>query len=329
MKTIRPNRLKRGDTVAIIAPARGYSLVSNNRLRIAKDFLKKIGLNVKLLGRSRGENELCSQKIKDRAHDINSAFRDDKIKGVISLIGGYNSIQLLELIDYKAIRNNPKVFCGYSDITTLSLAFYSQTGLLSYSGPHFSSWSIPKEVEYMQDGFIKCCFEEKPYEIGNSKFWFDGKWYSKDSRIKVVRNQGSLVINNGHAKGRLIGGHLRSINSLQGTKYFPNIKNSILFLEEDFETSPDLLSRNLTSLSLQKDFKSIKGVLMGRFQNSSGLSDSLLKNILLETLPKNIPIIINLDFGHTMPISTLPIGGELELDANKGIKECSIKVLKH
>lgn len=313
---IFPKSLEKGDTVAVIAPSRGYSLINQKRLKEAEEFLSSLGLHTVFLGQGRTEDFLQTQNLSERIEDIHEAFTNTSYKGIFSLIGGYDAIRLLDKIDFSLIAKNPKVFCGYSDITTLSLAIYKKTGLVSYSGPHFSSWSCIKALDYMQRSFLSCCFSKEPYAITPSKEWFDDEWFKKESAsIEVNQNSGPRVIAQGRASGRLVGGHLRAINSLQGTEYFPDLEGAILFLEDDEEVSPEIFYRNLSSLALQPGFHQIKGLMVGRFQVRSKMGQDILKEILKSLAPSNIPIVAEMDFGHTMPICTLPIGGEAELNA--------------
>ena len=90
-----------------------------------------------------------------RVEDLNEAFRDENVKAILTVIGGFNSNQLLDYIDYEAIKNNPKIFCGFSDITALSNAIYAKTGVVTYSGPHYSSFGMLKGFEYSLEYFKK------------------------------------------------------------------------------------------------------------------------------------------------------------------------------
>jgi len=329
MTSIFPPKLKKGDLIGVIAPARSATILDLELINRAKKNIEKFGLKVKLFNNIYGSHFLDSAKIINRVNDINNAFSDTNIKGIITLIGGYNTIQLLNNIDYNNIKKNPKIFCGYSDVTTLSTAIYSQTGLVSYSGPHFSTWAIPYELNYMTDSFKNCCLSSPAYKISTSIKWYDGRWYDKKNKINTQDNKGPIVLFPGSNTGNLIGGHLRSLNSLQGTQFLPDLSGSVLFLEEDEEVFPALFLRELTSLSMQKGFNKIKGILIGRFQKKSQMDKEIIKSIITDILPNKIPVIMDLDFGHTMPICTLPIGGKVEIIADKKSQECSIKIIKH
>jgi len=329
MNKIIPDKLKIGDTIGIIAPARSHSILSNNLIQKSILELEKIGLNIIFLKNIEEEDILSSSSIESRVNDLHAAFQDKNIKAILTSIGGYNTIELLPYINFDIIKKNPKIFCGYSDITTLSLSIFKKTGLITYSGPHFSSFSIPEQLEYLIYYFQKSCFDNAIFEINHESYWYDDEWFLENCVINKIENQPPIVYSSGDTEGTLIGGHLRSLNSLQGTSFMPSLKDSIVFIEEDFEISPQLFLRNLFSLTLQDDFQSIKGLLIGRFQKKSNISSDILNFILEKTIHLNIPIIGNISFGHTMPIVTLPIGGKVKIYSNKNTQKYSISILEH
>jgi len=139
-----------------------------------------------------------------------------------------------------------------------------------------------------------------------------------------MKNNGFLVINEGKAEGEIIGANLCTFNLLQGTEYMPNFKNNILFIEDDYESKPHHFDRDLQSLIHLPDFNQIKGIVIGRFQKASEMTnEKLIKIIKTKKELNNIPVIANLDFGHTTPIFTFPIGGKVSISSNE------IKVLEH
>ena len=152
-------------------------------------------------------------------------------------------------------------------------------------------------------------------------------WYKDQDKREVMKNDGWLVINKGAASGTLLGANLCTFNLLQGTEYMPNLKDSVLFLEDDEDGSKnDGFDRDLQSLIHQPSFKGVKGIVIGRFQKTSNVTkEKLIKIIKSKAELKNIPVIANVDFGHTSPIITFPIGGEVRMDTKKK----SIVVSKH
>lgn len=329
MKSIFSNKLKIGDTICVIAPAASVasfkpkSIINTSKKRI-KDLL---GLDVVFSKNVLEKNIIDSSSIKSRIKDLHDAFLDKNIKGIICARGGFNANELLPYIDWNIIKNNPKPIWGYSDITVLSNAFYAKTGLVTYSGPTFSTMGMKEEkdvVKYIFDNLKKCLISEDSFEIISSKYW-------NERKTKIKKNTGPIALQNGNATGIIIGGNLCSLNLLQGTDFMPSLKDKILFIEDDDfggKLSPLEFSRNLESLLQCKDSNTIKGIVFGRFQKGFNMDLKKMKLILeSKKISKNIPIIYNVDFGHTTPMITFPIGGTVKIEANN--TKIKIEILKH
>ena len=328
MKSIYSKKLKRGDEIRIIAPASSVSTFKPKSLiKNAISRLNNLGFNVTISKNAYEKDIFGSSSIKSRIDDLRKAFIDKKVKAIICARGGFNSNDLLPHIDWAVIKNNPKPIIGYSDITVLSNAIFAKTGLIAYSGPSFSTLGMEETkgiVSYITEYFIKCLTNDSPYQINNSK-------YFSERKIKARKNKGYEVIQEGNATGTIIGGNLCSLNLLQGTEYMPSLKNSILFIEEDDfggKLTPEEFSRNLTSLLQTKESKFIRGIVLGRFQDGAGMTVKKMKHIMKDKqISKSIPIIYNVDFGHTTPMIIFPIGGRARIEA-KG-KTVQITILKH
>jgi len=274
-------------------------------------------------------DEFCSSTIESRVKDLHNAFKDPNVKAIITVIGGFNSNQLLEFIDWELIKKNPKVFCGFSDITALSNAILAKTGLVSYYGPHYSSFGQKLHFDYTLKNFVQAIMKEGPYEIVQSDTWSDDLWYMEQESRKLIKNPGFLVINEGKCEGTIIGGNITALASLKGTEYFPRLKDSVLFIEDDEEVLPHHFDRLLCSLIQLPQFKEVKGIVIGRFQNTSKMSQEKLEKIIKtkHNLSK-IPVIANVDFGHTDPKITFPVGGKAKLKLSKKSKS-HIIIEKH
>ena len=327
---IIPPKLKQGDEIRIIAPARSLSLLSEDLIRLAKENFEKQGFKITFSKNCKESDIFMSSSIKSRVEDIHEAFADKNVKAIFTVIGGFNSNQLLKYLDYDLIMNNPKILCGYSDITVLANAITAKTGLVTYSGLHFSTLGMKKEFEYNFEYFRKCLIEEDEFEVKPSKVWSDDAWYKDQENRKIEKNEGFTIINKGEARGTIFGGNLCTFNLLQGTEFMPNISDSILFLEDD-DMAGDYFGvefdRNLQSLIQQPNFEKVKGIVIGRFQKNTDIDLEKLKYII-ETKEelKNIPIIANVDFGHTNPLITFPIGGTVKLVVDDKVE---FKILKH
>ena len=310
-----PKKLKNGDEIRIVAPSRSASILSEEGIRFAKDRLENLGFTV-TFGKNVFESDIqSSTSIEQRIEDLHAAFEDANVKGILTVIGGFNSNELLPYIDYDLIKKNPKVFCGYSDITAIATAITTQTGMVTYSGPHFSSFQMKKGQAYQTEHFMKCLMHDTPYVVQASVEWSDDAWYL-DQENRNFEKSAWKTYTPGVATGQLWGGNLCTLNLLQGTKYMPRIENAILFVEDDEMTIPETFARDLTSLL--QNTQSLNGLVIGRFQRASNISEEQLLFILdKHPLLKEIPVLYDVDFGHTQPLFTFPIGGEVQLDASE------------
>lgn len=322
MKTIIPNKLKKGDEIRVIAPSRSMSLLNDKTINIATSRLIEMGFKVTF-----GKNVLkeidsdfnCAT-IEERINDLHDAFKDKNVKAILTVIGGFNVNQILDYIDYELIKNNPKIICGFSDITALLHAIYAKTGLVTYYGPHFSSFGMKKGFDYTLKYFKKIFMTQEDIVIEASSEWSDDLWFLDQEKRNFIENAGIEVINNDISEGRIIGGNLCTLNLLQGTEYMPDLDNTILFIEDDDLVGDEFMrefDRNLQSLLHCYKNKKVNGLVIGRAQIKSNMTNEKWMNILKTKKMNNIPIIINADFGHTTPIFTFPIGGEVKIDGDK------------
>jgi muramoyltetrapeptide carboxypeptidase len=323
-----PPKLKKGDTIAVIAPSRSTTIISEQTTAIAIRRLEELGFRVVFSPHKGEKDEFLSSSVQSRIEDIHWAFSNKNINGILTVLGGYNTNQLLNGIDFNLIESNPKVFCGYSDITAIQNAIYRKTGLVTYYGPHFSSFGMEIGLDYTIKYFQKCLMEQKPFTVEASKEWSDDQWYIDQKARTLVPNEGPFVINHGEAKGTVGGGNLCTLNLLQGTEFMPNIKGTILFLEDDYSSDLQTFGRDLQSLIHQKGFEKVRGIAIGRFQKASRAEKELLIK-LIKARPelKEIPVVAGLDFGHTTPQITLPLGGKAKLTAKEG--KIELRITKH
>lgn len=326
MVKIIPDKLNIGDEIRVIAPSRSMKILDENVIKIATERLEKMGFKVtfaKNINSSYNDDYMCAS-ILNRVDDLHEAFKDKNVKAILTVIGGYNINQILDYIDYDLIRENPKILCGFSDITALSNAIYAKTGLITYYGPHYSSFGMKYGFDYTMNYFKKMLMNNTKVLIEDSKEWSDDSWYKNQENRNFIKNDGMKIINMGNAEGNIIGGNLCTLNLLQGTEYMPNLDDTILFLEDDDLVGNEFMrefDRDLQSLLHCSKGKNIKGIIIGRAEQGSNMTDDKWKKII-ETKQelKNIPIIVNANFGHTTPIFTFPIGGFAKIIAEKEIK---------
>lgn len=325
---IKPKKIKSGDHIKVIAPVRSMAIMGEDCKKIAIERFHEQGLKISFGKHVDEIDEFNSSSIESRIEDLHEAFLDKSVDAIFTVIGGYNSNQLLQYINYELIAENPKIICGFSDVTALANAITAKTGMITYLGPHFSSWGMKLGFEHSLEYFIKCCMEDASFQILPSKKWSDDMWFADQEKREFIKNDGFWTINPGHAVGRIVGGHVRCLNALQGTEYWPGLDDAILILEEDEEIKPAHFDRQLQSLIHQADFKDAKGILIGRFQKVTKMTKELLKKIInTKKELQNIPIIANVDIGHTTPQITIPVGGSMEIfaDANN----YKIKIIEH
>lgn len=323
-----PQKLKNGDEIRVIAPSSSLGIISQKNRELAIKKLNELGFKISFSKNSEEKDKFESSSIESRVSDLHEAFSDKNVKGILAVIGGFNVNQILKYFDYDLIRNNPKVICGYSDITALSLAIYAKTGLVNYSGPTFVNFGMIKGLDYTMDYFKKCLMNDDYIEIMPSEEWSDDKWYLDQEKREFIKNDGELLINEGEAEEKIIGGNLCTLNLLLGTEFMPSIKDSILFLEDDEESNAKLFDRNLQSLLHQPEFPQVKGLIIGRFQKASEMTnDKIVKMIKTKKELENIPVVANLDFGHTSPLFTFPIGGTAKLSAKK--RDMKLEIIEH
>jgi muramoyltetrapeptide carboxypeptidase LdcA involved in peptidoglycan recycling len=317
---IFPEKLHPRDEIRVIAPSMSLSIVSKENIRSAIKVLENLGFKITFGKHVYDCDKFYSSSIDSRIQDLHAAFADPNVKAILPVIGGYNSNQLLSHIDYDLIRQNPKTFCGYSDITALQHAIYQMTGLVTYSGPHFSSFAMKEGLEYTVDYFKKILCTKDSIDIALSPEWSDDRWFEDQKNRQFHSNSGYWVLNEGKATGSILGGNLGTLQLLHGTPYMPSLKNSILFIEAVcMSTNVDVLEfdRDLQSLIYQPHFETVQALIIGRFETGFGMDLEKLKLIIHSKKElSSIPVIANVDFGHTFPAFTFPIGGTCNLEAS-------------
>ncbi len=307
-----PPKLKEGNEIRVISPAESMAMIADDQRDLAIQRFKQMGLTVSFGQHAYNENAAIEQRVSD----IHDAFRDPEVKAILTTIGGYNSNQLLQYLDYELIAENPKILCGFSDITALANAIYKKTGLVTSSGPHFSTFGMEKGIEYTEEYFKKMFLNSNPVDISPANHWSDDKWFMNQENRCFHLHEGYAVIHEGRAEGISMGGNLCTLNLLQGTEYMPPLEGKVLFLEDDFLTNVPTFDRDLQSLIHQPHFDQVRGLVIGRFQKASNISlDDLTQIIHSKPELSRIPVVAEASFGHTTPQFTFPIGGEVSLEA--------------
>lgn len=317
-----PTKLKAGDEIRVIAPSRSMKIINQETRDIANKRFEELGLKLSFGKNVEKCNEFTSSSVEDRLEDLHDAFADKNVKAIFTVIGGFNSNQLLSHINYDLIKKNPKIFCGFSDITVLSNTIYAKTGLVTYSGPHYSSFGMKYGFEYTLEYFKKMFFEDNEIEIKSSDVWSNDAWFIDQEKREFFKNHKMFVINEGEAEGTILGGNLSTFNLTFGTDYMPEFtEDTILFIENDSTVSGAIyifeFDRMLQSIIHQPGFKNVKGIVLGRAEKNCDMNIEKWK-LMIKNKPElsNIPVIADADFGHTTPIFTFPIGGKAKLKAS-------------
>ena len=297
---IKPCKIKKGDTIGVVAPSNpiiGDNIEEVNR---AKEMLEEAGFKVKFAKNIFSNTNEYSASAKEKADDINSMFADKDVKMIWCAKGGENSNSVFEYLDYELIKNNPKIICGYSDITSITNIISEKTGLVTFSSTNFKTIATD-ETDYSYKEAIKR-FVDGSLELGTSEDTY-------------------TTIKEGIAEGELIGGNLSLIRGLVAGKYSINFKDKILFIEElGFETGPALASNFLYFLKQNEVFKKIKGLWIGNYEHESCIS---LEKIVMDTIGEEgytFPIIKSNNFGHIETKTVIPIGIKAKIDTTKEIK---------
>ncbi len=293
----KPPRLQVGDTVGLISPA---GIVDTKDIQAAQQSVSQLGLKVKLGKHILDRYGYLAGKDADRAQDVNLMFSDRTIKAIIPMRGGWGCNRILRLLNYSLIRSHPKIIIGYSDITTLLLAINARSQMITFHGPvATSTWN-----QFTVDYFKRILFNAETVTMQNLN----------PSEVRVE------IIAPGKARGKLVGGNLSVLSAMVGSPYLPSWNKSILFVEEIGE-DVYRVDRMLTQLKTAGILNQIAGFIFGQCTNCS-LGDepsfTLMQVLQDHILPLGIPAWYGSMIGHIKDKFTLPIGVEVEINAELG-----------
>lgn len=294
--------------MGVIAPASAPPNPKN--IDPALGTLTKLGFKPKPATNLRKRLGFLAGDDRERAADIMEMFADREVKGIICFRGGYGAARLLSLLDYTTIHLNPKVFIGYSDITSLHNAFLAKANLVSFHGPMLNSDFLKETIpDFTLQSFFRTLMQ--PSAPGSVC-----QGYTK----KTV-----TVLSPGVASGRLVGGNISILCASLATPYQPSLKGAILFLE-DLNEEPYRFDRMLTQLLNAGLLQQVAGIAIGINRNCKDPKAEkcteyrqTLDDVFRERLlPLKVPIVTGLPFGHVRHNATLPVGVLATLDGNKG-----------
>lgn len=288
-----PQKLKKGDVIGVVAPSNPIIDENIEDLEQARKIIENAGFKVKYSKNLFSNTNGYSATSREKAEDINEMFRDKDVKMIWCAKGGQNSNSTFEYLDYEVIKNNPKIICGYSDITSLTNIITAKTGVVTFSGTNFKTIATD-ETNYSYNEVMKR-FVDGSLELG-----LEGEKYE--------------TLKEGVAEGQLIGGNLSLTRGLVSGKYSIDFTDKILFLEElGIETMPSLASNFLYYMKQNGVFDKIKGLWIGNYEHESGIS---LEKVILDVLEDeyDFPIIKSNNFGHTETKTVIPIGTKAKID---------------
>ncbi|HEY5915406.1 MAG TPA: LD-carboxypeptidase [Verrucomicrobiae bacterium] len=305
---IKPAHLEIGDTLGIIAPASAPPDAGN--IDRAAQAVEALGFKPRLAPNARKRLGFLAGSDRDRASDLMRMFADPAVKGIICVRGGYGTARLLPRLDYGLIKRNPKVFIGYSDITSLHCAFLRKARLVSFHGPMLNSDFIKPACPNFTVQSLRrtVMIPRPPASIGQGR------------RSHTVR-----TLRAGTASGPLIGGNISILCASLGTPFEPPFRNAILFFE-DLDEAPYRFDRMLTQLLNGGRLQKVAGIAIGmnkhckdpRATKSTEYRQTLEDVFKERLLPLRVPVVSGLPFGHVAANATLPIGVRATLDGDAG-----------
>lgn len=290
MDKILPPLLKNNATIGFLSVA-GDICNPNLVIKVKQDF-EALGYNVKISETiNTNQNYLCADDDK-RAEALNCFFADKEIDAIIAVRGGYGSIRILDKIDYELVKNNPKIFCGYSDITALQLMMYKKTGLVTYNAPMILSDFASDISAYTSSSF----------------------WYVLKNELNEITVDNPKIYYEGIASGIFWGGNLSTIQSMCGLNFIPDEK--FVFFAEDINEPVYKIDRMFSQLlNVSKFRENIVAIVLGEF---SHIDNDVYFDGFFQGLANDlkIPIVSGLSFGHCKDKQTFPIGVDVLLDTH-------------
>lgn len=323
---LKARSLRPGDTIGVISPSWGGAGLYPERCEAARRQLQALGFELRFARHARNQRGYVSDTPEHRASDVHELFADPGVAAIVAAIGGDHSCQLLPHLDFALIRSNPKVFMGFSDVTVLNVALWQQTGLVTFNGPALlpDFGEHPRMFEYSERWFRKLvCSAEAAGALEPAQAWTEEfvSWELVGDALRprvLAPSPGWTWLKPGRGEGPLIGGCIESLQHLRGTRFWPDFAGAILFLETSEEKpTPATVDGILMDYENMGVLPQLNGLLVGRPMAYSDEEKQALRELLLERCARfAFPIVCDMDFGHTSPQLTLPIGVRARIDAD-------------
>jgi len=295
-----PKKLEAGATVGLICPS---SAVSAERVTQCRKVIEDMGYKVKMADNlAVNYAGYMADKGDVRGRWINAMFADPEVDAIFCVRGGEASSRAMEYLDLDMIKENPKIFVGYSDVTNLHMAFNQQCGFVTFHGPMVSSNMVDQFDEETRESFFHAISADEAYEFKNPKGY----------EISVMHG--------GKAEGILTGGNLTLLSTSLGTPYELDTKGKILFIEEVGEIT-SRIDRLATQLRNSGKLQECAGILLGQFTDCENKEEPSFDAIacfreILEGI--DVPVLYNIQSGHDFPMMTLPMGARCTVDGTQG-----------
>lgn len=323
---LHPAPLAPGDTIRVISPSWfGGETFVPRALRGVRQ-LESLGFNVEIGAHAFGNRGHVSGTIEERIADLHNSFSDPNVKMVLATIGGTHAAELLPHIDFDLIRSNPKIFMGFSDNTILHTAFRVEAGLPTLYGPGLlTDWAehptMPPEA--LETAFHLMTSTEALGPLQTPGWWTDEflDWESGEDTVRSrqrLENAGWNWIRDGVVEGRTVGGCLETLQHLRGTRWWPDFSGAILCIETS-EECPDPASFDIMfgDYARMGVLDEIAGLLIARpYGFDSGQHEAFIEALTRQIEPYAFPVVANMDFGHTTPMITMPLGVRVRIDAD-------------
>ncbi len=322
----KPPKLQPGDMVGIVSPSWGGAGAFPHRTQQGLAQLEALGYRTRLAKHALHHEGYVSSSPAQRAADIHELFADPQVRAVIASIGGNHSCHLLPLLDFDLIARNPKIFMGYSDITVLNVAIWQRAGLVTFNGPALITdfAEYPRMLAYTQEYFLKTVAASsavgvvEPSAEWTEEFLDWGHQKDRERPRQMQPSPGWTWLKPGVAEGRLVGGCLESLEHLRGTQFWPDWQGAIFFWETSEEKpTPEDVDAMLMDYHNMGVFDRLAGMIVGRPMSYTDAEKQRLREVILErTAGFSFPVITDMDFGHTAPQITLPVGCRARIDAD-------------
>jgi muramoyltetrapeptide carboxypeptidase LdcA involved in peptidoglycan recycling len=335
MNFLKPKRLQAGDTVAAITLSSGLAGIYPQVYETAKRNLEQLfGLKVITTPHALKDSDWIYNNPKARAEDLHWALENPEIKGIFCMIGGYESVRILPFLNHDLIRKHPKIFMGFSDSTIQLIAFLN-AGVVSFQGPSMMAGIANLQAfPYAKDSIQKMLFDGYTGPLQAAPFWSETflDWATPDyadkahEPLNIQQGEGwTWLQGNKRVEGRLVGGNIEVLEMLKGTQWWPKpelFQHAVLYLETSEEApAPSTVEYWLRNYGSQGILNTISALLFARPQHyTPEMKEQLQQNILKvlrEVEREDLPVVANMDIGHTTPMMVLPNGCKVAVDAEK------------